>query len=673
MAACGCNLWAHLEAAQLRDLIRERDREGAYSLIEKLPDLLVRPPKGSWGLAPDTGSIWNEVAGAGDAELLNVMVGTVVSDTSPLAPKLSSSKRAHIVREGLSGLGGIGRTLDTPLSRATLAGYTAIVAQLIRLGADPSVRDFSGRTVLHYAARAGNIVISRTIMETTRELPEAVRARHRHAIGIQSNSGLTALHYAAAHTEQNARLMEVLLEQGMSPYVKSAVITTDLGFLLIEGGTPLHTAAQALNQPAVTALLRHQATMRARGTNTRFRDLRLVRNAHGETPGTVARHNRADDVLLQLLHPSTDLMQLFSDQLLRPGDDVKGVPKLAFISAAALKAKLSEDIRFVRESCASVGSAFERTVHPAEGSTNSAAAGTPNSGMGAAGVHASPFARVTRLRLSSSFQAAVGADAASAGAGGGSVSCSGSGGGNGVPGRGVQADGSYVRLEPIFSLRPDEGLPSAGSGDVAEKAVHAHAQEGGASDQVTSAARSGGSGSERGGGGGLMPQQQLSERVGPAAVSAAATATPASSAGTASPLSWHSGPLGTTSNRVFPEDPSRGGEAAASHGTEVAAAEEAAGEAGSSGAGASTAAAAAAAAAGADPPAAAAVRGASQGTDDGTTCMLCFEGVADVSIGGCSHSMCSACAAQMCARVLNAPLTCPFCRASVSAFVAHER
>lgn len=54
----------------------------------------------------------------------------------------------------------------TPLSWAVIKGNEELVARLLKAGADVSLADVNGRNVLHYAARTGNLVILRLLLQS---------------------------------------------------------------------------------------------------------------------------------------------------------------------------------------------------------------------------------------------------------------------------------------------------------------------------------------------------------------------------------------------------------------------------------------------------------------------------------------------------------------------------
>lgn len=54
---------------------------------------------------------------------------------------------------------------------------------------------------------------------------------------------------------------------------------------------------------------------------------------------------------------------------------------------------------------------------------------------------------------------------------------------------------------------------------------------------------------------------------------------------------------------------------------------------------------------------------------DATTCAICMDCTAGVSVSRCSHSLCLQCAYQLCYKAKGLPL-CPFCRQPIDGFDA---
>mmetsp|Transcript_38971 Transcript_38971/g.115917 ORF Transcript_38971/g.115917 Transcript_38971/m.115917 type:complete len:623 (-) Transcript_38971:541-2409(-) len=576
---------------QFCDACREGELQRARAMLRRHPSLVS---EGYLGIF-DNSCPWNDAAATGDTELLREMHDLLVGEDSPLAAKMSATRRTCRLYEQLDGYSG--RDLDSPLSHAAAAGHIGAVAQLIRMGADPTAPDYSGRSVVHMAARDGKLDVLRAIFDAVRDLPPDVKARHRRKLDHGSNMKLSALHYAMSRNEPDARTVKVLLDGGCNPLSRTAAATTVLGFVLPAGSTALHAAAILQNKEAALALLRHQAMARARGAGGP-RDLRAIRNGKGQTPYHIARDMHAPVDLVELLHTSTDMMAMFTQDLLMQD---RGVPKLSFIAAAALKSKLNEDIRFVRRS-SPAGAAG------AGGSRSAGGAGSPSKPPSSGPVYArrgrlDSAPQVERMSRGGSV-ASVDDDAASIHDVRVGPQASPSGG-SGIGSRGTP----YVRTR--FASTGAGGVPLDDSGEDAggdAAAVEAEVVE------LVGGGNDGGPGGEE-----------------------------------ADPLLGSGAPCFHTKHNAH-EPPSSLGA-----GSDVGTSDS--GRCSSGDGGASPSAAVASALTACD------------SVDEETACMLCFEGRADVQIGGCHHKMCANCANELTARVMCQPLSCPFCRASITAFV----
>jgi len=279
----------------------------------------------------------------------------------------------------------------------------------------------------------------------------------------------------------------------------------------------------------------------------------------------------------------------------------RGVPKLSFIAAAALKSKLNEDIRFVRRS-SPAGAAG------AGGSRSAGGAGSPSKPPSSGPVYArrgrlDSAPQVERMSRGGSV-ASVDDDAASIHDVRVGPQASPSGG-SGIGSRGTP----YVRTR--FASTGAGGVPLDDSGEDAggdAAAVEAEVVE------LVGGGNDGGPGGEE-----------------------------------ADPLLGSGAPCFHTKHNAH-EPPSSLGA-----GSDVGTSDS--GRCSSGDGGASPSAAVASALTACD------------SVDEETACMLCFEGRADVQIGGCHHKMCANCANELTARVMCQPLSCPFCRASITAFV----
>ena len=154
-------------------------------------------------------------------------------------------------------------------------GQTELAKTLLQAGANPNLPStLLLHTPLMEAARTGDIVLAKLLLQKGADI---------HA---RSDSGMTALHFAAA--ESTPKMVKLLLTQGATPNLA----TTSEGFLLesaaTKGVTPLHLAAEAGMAESVRLLLQAGA----------YAD---TPDAEGNTPYFyAARRNHTD--CMQILH-----------------------------------------------------------------------------------------------------------------------------------------------------------------------------------------------------------------------------------------------------------------------------------------------------------------------------------------------------------------------------------
>ncbi|MCO5614947.1 hypothetical protein L7F22_069233 [Adiantum nelumboides] len=157
--------------------------------------------------------------------------------------------------------------------------------------------DDGGNTFLHKAARAADLKQVRKL------LPLASRM----SLHVENAAGFKPLHYIAKHRGKawNHVLVMVLKKGG---YTNSANL---------EGDTPLHIAAQALNMSGVKALVKHASDIGAFG---------LPMNRAGQTPLDVAVAATMDptmsEAILTLVRGTKFLNELFGAVWLKFGTSV---------------------------------------------------------------------------------------------------------------------------------------------------------------------------------------------------------------------------------------------------------------------------------------------------------------------------------------------------------------
>eukprot|EP00798_Chlamydomonas_sp_ICE-L_P027120 gene27120-2348_t len=218
-------------------------------------------------------------------------------------------------------------------------------------GADPWIQDRCGSlTALHHAAMKSSAECIEAIMN--RLQPEF--QEHQLSIGMYINCRsayrATPLLYAVAY--ENVAAMQALLAYGPDIVASTSSVCYDGGlrrFCLRT--TPLHVAAELGQMDVAIRLLKHYAWRMLTGgseeDDSQKWDPRVVQNAEGKTAFSLAANSRCPNMetrenLFVLLSSGTELNTIFSPEELVA--DHLGVQRLAILAAAALKAKLVNEL-----------------------------------------------------------------------------------------------------------------------------------------------------------------------------------------------------------------------------------------------------------------------------------------------------------------------------------------
>ncbi|XP_071957442.1 uncharacterized protein [Antedon mediterranea] len=175
-----------------------------------------------------------------------------------IAKKLSKVKGALDIQNKLG---------QTPVFLATVVNMPFLVRDLIQLGADPSIKDNSGSTPLHYAAMKGFTEVVTNVYYGLQSTP------HQHLlqefnVDLKDYEGKTALHYAIEHHGKTETVFTADSQCASQVQVWNKELVELLFFMNASttgqdgksGKTPLHYAVENLKLDLIDLILEHDQT-----------------------------------------------------------------------------------------------------------------------------------------------------------------------------------------------------------------------------------------------------------------------------------------------------------------------------------------------------------------------------------------------------------------------------
>ncbi|KAI5071106.1 hypothetical protein GOP47_0013357 [Adiantum capillus-veneris] len=232
----------HNAQQELFAVIREGDLQQVMAILNKHPKLLDRALSRRTRL-----SALHYTASHGQADVLLLLLAKGAS------------------------VNAVNHHRQTPLMLACRNGRVSCVERFVEWEADILMFDgINGRTCLHYAAKSGHLDCVQRVLDAA-QLPAVAQTwGFSRFLNVRDSSGATPLHLAARFS--HAAVVRLLLSKGS---IVSATTTRSGGSGCGFGSTPLHFAARGGSTECVKELLAWGAD-------------RMQRNCQGQTPFFIA-------------------------------------------------------------------------------------------------------------------------------------------------------------------------------------------------------------------------------------------------------------------------------------------------------------------------------------------------------------------------------------------------